>query len=455
MFIRRSILYDMPNSGSNAIRHITGVMHTEKNITEHLLNIMMGNSKSKDSPAARQDMEYMGIRKKLWLKEDVETGRTVMERGTFELMKKEKIEFCTVLKNLKVPSGFSTNLRNCVIVNPPDLRNFKSHDYHVVMQHLLPLLVHTSTSLPKDLRVSLLRINIFFNILCAKVINREHLLKAKASLVEAICVLEKHFPPSFFVISIQLMIHLADEALISGPVRFRLMKGFKVLVRNKRYIDGCIARGYTLREASLYGMEDVSKNGYDSYVNCESSNSQRNCSSKNTSDFHLWLREELLKANEANSTLWRLVHGPLFKAQSYKRYQVNGFTFCAQDYQVGVLSQNSGVSMRAVTSYRAKSTDTEYLETEMTYYGVIMKIIKLNYMEFEETVFYCDCVKVEDKTNGCKVDPNSKLIKISFSKMKSIDGALDEPFILASEAIQVFYSKDISEKGWLLWHKWR
>ncbi|XP_026453753.1 uncharacterized protein LOC113355176 [Papaver somniferum] len=244
---------NVEDEGSNVIRHIIDVMHTKKNIMEHLLNTMMGNNKSKDSPAARQDMEDMGIRKKLWLKEDAETGRTTMEKGSFEMTKKEKIDFCKVLKNMRVPFGFSSNLRNCVSVNPPELRNFKSHDYHVVMQHFLPLLVHTATSLPKELRVSLLRISIFFNILCTKVVNREHLLKAKASLVEAICVLEKHFPPSFFVISIHLMIHLADEALNSGPVRFRwmypferLMKGFKGLVRNKRYIDGCITRGYTL-----------------------------------------------------------------------------------------------------------------------------------------------------------------------------------------------------------------
>lgn len=41
----------------------------------------------------------------------------------------------------------------------------------------------------------------------------------------------------------------------------RLMKGFKGLVRNRRYIDGCIARGYTLREASLYSMESLSTDG--------------------------------------------------------------------------------------------------------------------------------------------------------------------------------------------------
>ncbi|XP_026459461.1 uncharacterized protein LOC113360133 [Papaver somniferum] len=199
------------------VRHCTDVMHTEKNITEHIVNTVLGNSKSKDGLNACKYMEAMGIKKRLWLKEDDNTGKTTMEDGSFALTKDEKVAFCTVLKNLRVPSNFCSNLRNNVGINPPELKNLKSHDYHVMMQSLFPLLVHTATSFPKDLRVALLRISLFFNILCAKVINREHLLQAKASLVEAMCVLEKYLPPSFFVISIHLMIHLADEALICGP----------------------------------------------------------------------------------------------------------------------------------------------------------------------------------------------------------------------------------------------
>ncbi|XP_026436586.1 uncharacterized protein LOC113334575 [Papaver somniferum] len=188
---------------------------------------LFSRSKSKDGPAARKNMEAMGVKKKLWLKKDDVTGKTSMENGTFSLTKREKVFFCSILKNLRVPSRFSSNLRNCINVNPPELKNFKSHDYHVVMQHLLPLLIHTANSLPKELRVSLLRISIFFNVLFVKVINRQHLLRAKASMIEAMCVFEKKIPPSFFVISIHLMVHLADEALISDSVRFRWMYPFE------------------------------------------------------------------------------------------------------------------------------------------------------------------------------------------------------------------------------------
>ncbi|XP_026410581.1 uncharacterized protein LOC113305794 [Papaver somniferum] len=91
LFSRRSILYDLPYWGANTVRHCTDVMHTEKNITEHIVNTVLGNSKSKDGLNARKDMEAMGIKKRLWLKEDDNTGKTTMEDGSFALTKDEKL----------------------------------------------------------------------------------------------------------------------------------------------------------------------------------------------------------------------------------------------------------------------------------------------------------------------------------------------------------------------------
>lgn len=137
------------------------------------------------------------------------------------------------------------------------------------------------------------------------------------------------------------------------------------------------------------------------------------------------------------------MQGPLFKAISYRKYQVNGFTFSTLGCEAKNISQNSGVSMKAFTRLKAKSAE----EAEITYYGVIKEIIVLNYMEFEETVFCCDWVSVGDK-NACKVDAVSKVIKVNLSKMKNKVRVSDEPFILASEAAQVFYSKDLTDEGW-------
>lgn len=130
------------------------------------------------------------------------------------------------------------------------------------------------------------------------------------------------------------------------------------------------------------------------------------------------------------------MQGPLFKAQSYRKYQVNGFVFCSLDYEEKLVTQNSGVSLRAMTG-----------DVEVTYYGIIRQIIELNFMDFEETVFFCDWVK-EDKSNGFKVDPQSRVIKVNLSKLRSNKSVLDEPFILASEATQVFYAQDVTDAGW-------
>lgn len=88
----------------------------------------MGNSKSKDGVHARKDMKAMGIKKRLWVKEDSATGKTTMEDRSFALTKDEKVSFCTMLKNLRVPSSLCSNLRNCVSISPKELKNFKSHD---------------------------------------------------------------------------------------------------------------------------------------------------------------------------------------------------------------------------------------------------------------------------------------------------------------------------------------
>ncbi|XP_026406002.1 uncharacterized protein LOC113301441 [Papaver somniferum] len=124
---------------------------------------------------------------------------------------------------------------------------------------------------------------------------------------------------------------------------------------------------------------------YDLYVNNDNFNSQENLSSKNgPKSFLLWLRDEMIEAKETKSILWRLVKGPLFKAQSYNKYQSNGFDFSSHDYEEGFVTQNSGVSMKAITRHRAKSTDRSLVEAKITYYGVIKQIIKLDYMELRK-----------------------------------------------------------------------
>lgn len=67
------------------------------------------------------------------------------------------------------------------------------------------------------------------------------------------------------------------------------------------------------------------------------------------------------------------------------------------------LSQDSSVCMKAWTTFRARKNDQNFIDAWTMWYGVIRQIIELDYIIFKEVVFYCDWVRFEDKTNGCKL----------------------------------------------------
>ena len=89
------------------------------------------------------------------------------------------------------------------------------------MQQLLPLAVRRT--LPKNVVVALIELSNFFRQLCSKVNKASDLENIQDRIAITLSSLEKIFSPSFFDIMEHLPIHLAEEALIAGPVQFRSM----------------------------------------------------------------------------------------------------------------------------------------------------------------------------------------------------------------------------------------
>jgi hypothetical protein len=68
----------------------------------------------------------------LWLDDSVKG--TELPTSCITLSKHKKKKFCGFLKNVKVPSGYSTNILRLILF--PDLKvapGVKSHDYHVLL----------------------------------------------------------------------------------------------------------------------------------------------------------------------------------------------------------------------------------------------------------------------------------------------------------------------------------
>ena len=203
-------------------------MHIEKNFAEHLISTILEDKfKTKDTINAQLDMKELGIHSGQWMQTDVRTGKQVKPKASFLLDKQEKRQFCQILNDLKLPSSFSSNLSNIVTLNPPGLHSMKSHDYHVILEYVLPVLLQHAFPKHRELRRAIQQLSLFFNLLCSKVLIRKDIQRAKYMFVEALCVLEKYFLHSFFDISIHLVVHLADEALICGPTEARWMYPFE------------------------------------------------------------------------------------------------------------------------------------------------------------------------------------------------------------------------------------
>lgn len=164
-------------------------------------------------------------------------------------------------------------------------------------------------------------------------------------------------------------------------------------------------------------------------------------------EYILWLTQQLEKENM--STLKRVANGPDINVISYNSYEVNGYVFSTADSELNLTTQNSGVSMKAVGTFRSRASDTNLIDDSGTYYGIVKKILELNYYEdFKITVFYCDWVRTEDKVNGWEVDPETNVVCVNFARFKRNTNVEDEPFIHASHASQVFYCKDETRETW-------
>ncbi|XP_073121393.1 uncharacterized protein [Henckelia pumila] len=262
---KKSIFFNLPYWKHLHVRHCLDVMHIEKNVFESLINTLMNvKEKSKDNLAARMDMLQMGVRPELTPK--FGEKRTYLPLAACSFTKKEKLQVCQSLMDIKVPEGYSSNTKNLVCLSELKLTGLKSHDCHVLMQQLLPILIHDA--LPKHVRYAIIRLCFLFKDICCKVIDVAKLDKLQSDLVVTLCLLEQYFPPSFFDIMVHLTIYLVREVRLCGPVYFRwmypferCMKVFKSYVGSRKHPEGCIVKRYSAEEAIEFCSEYL--NGLD------------------------------------------------------------------------------------------------------------------------------------------------------------------------------------------------
>ena len=193
---KKSIFFELEYWQHLLLRHNLDVMHIEKNICDSIIGTLLNiPGKNKDSISARMDLVDMGVRTELAPR--VGEKRTYLPPACFTLKKEEKYQLCQSLFNVKVPEGYSSNIRTLVDMNNLKLVGLKSHDCHILMQHLLPIAIRSI--LPKNVRYAITGLCLFFNRICSKVVDVSKLDELQCELVVTLCIFEQFFPPSFFI----------------------------------------------------------------------------------------------------------------------------------------------------------------------------------------------------------------------------------------------------------------
>ncbi|KAL0289226.1 UNVERIFIED_CONTAM: hypothetical protein Sradi_7077100 [Sesamum radiatum] len=305
-------------------------------------------------------------------------------------------------------------------------------------------------------------------ILCSKVNPKLDLEKIQDRIALTLCHLEKNFPPSFFDIMEHLPVHLAEEALLAGPVQFRWMypierylSTLKRYVRNRARSEGTIARGYLMEECmnfcSRY-LNDVETKENRPPRNYDGDNNMgrglyggtrciidkdtllkihryvlsnidlvapyremhyatirreklratpREIQHIHSQTFDVWFKSyNTARANalDVPKELIALADGPIRHAKRYNACVVGGCRYRVKSKDIDKKTQCSGVVVNADTLSFASAKDLNPRSRTVSYYGVLKDILE--------------------------------------------NLPTDEPFVLASQAQQVWYISDPSEANW-------
>ncbi|XP_068497787.1 uncharacterized protein [Phaseolus vulgaris] len=494
---KRSIFFDLPYWCKLDVRHCLDVMHVEKNVCDSLIGTLLNiKGKTKDGVNARLDLIEMNIREELAPREVGK--RTYLPAACYTLSKKEKTSFCECLKGVKVPQGYSSNVKSLVSMNALKLIGLKSHDCHVLMQQLLPVAIRGI--LPKNVRHTITRLCSFFNSICSKEIDSQKLDELEEEIIVILCQLEMFFPPSFFDIMVHLVVHLVREIRLCGPVYMRwmylverYMKILKGYVKNQCRPEASIIERYISEESIEFCSEYMSKakcigvpekawhsrrfiskssrgvhvisksreevlqahlyilNNTDEvlpYLDTHKDivkyknprQSEKWVLIEHNKTFMSWFKQQIMNDPSASETLTWLANGLKFDVLCCSGYEVNGCLFYTKSRDDRSTVQNSGVTLEAESMQFSTAKDQNPVVGSMPYYGVIVEIWEVNYTKFTVPVFKCKWV---DNKTGVKVD-ESGMTLVDFRKI----GYHDEPFIMAHQASQVFYIQDPTSDHW-------
>ncbi|CAM8885403.1 unnamed protein product [Rhodiola kirilowii] len=239
-------------------------MHIEKNVFDNIIGTILAlEGKTKDNHKARAGLKEQGVRKHIWDKfKGSSSKREKVTQAPYTVLPQHRVEIIEMIKYVKYPYGYAGSLRSKINLLDKKFSGLKTHDYHVMLQRVLPVVIRPY--LPYCVVSPLISLSHWFQKLCCGELIRGDVMQMKEDIVKILCSLERIFPPAFFTIMVHLLVHLPDQILLKGLVHYswmyhieRQLGEYKRHVRNTRYPKGCISEQHVVQECVTYYKLDT------------------------------------------------------------------------------------------------------------------------------------------------------------------------------------------------------
>ena len=113
---KKSVFFQLPYWKHLLVRHNLDVMHIEKNICDSIVGTLLEmDKKSKDGVKARLDLQDLKIRKDQHPKHG--KHKYDIKKGCYTLKKEEKIMLLKFLQSIKMPDGYASHIKRCVVLD--------------------------------------------------------------------------------------------------------------------------------------------------------------------------------------------------------------------------------------------------------------------------------------------------------------------------------------------------
>nr|GEV82066.1 hypothetical protein [Tanacetum cinerariifolium] len=406
---KRSIFFVLPYWQFNSCRHNLDVMHIEKNICDNLIETLLDiNGKTKDHAKARFDLLEMGIKERLQPQLSHDSEHVIFHKACFSMLPKEKDIFCRALKEAKLPYGCASNIAHC-------------YRWMSFMERYL-------CKLKSYVRNK----------------SRPEGSIAEGYLIEECLTLCSCYMHKGVKTKLNKGVEDFDSLACTNESGRRVFVNSGYPFGGKKRRKGKV---FTLDEtlseqAHRYALFNPDCTEIDEYINEHQHciDSQRRKSrwaraQNHSHQFAEWLKHKVINNNVPYHIFW-LAKGPSPTSRRFPGYYVKGYRLHIKSRDDRCKTQNSGVSLTALTPSFASSRDKNPVLGNVEYYGRVIEIIELDYWsKFKVILFHCEWYQVEKCELG--------LSCVNFNKLC----CSDDPFVTPSQVHQVFYVSDPIHDG--------